>query len=146
MSAGAIFLHIEEFSDILCFVRATISGAILPDYSSAAIFCTAPELTQYYTVLAESLTSIARSPASASTVMGQRNKLAGLTSGAPLCINITIFCYMTRCGLVGVASCLTILRHFLEGSPQCRTLAQRHRDSWHWRRGFIPLLWLSVPS
>jgi hypothetical protein len=64
----------------LWFVRTSVSDAILPDCSSAAMCRTATKLTNYWR---KGSTSTVIAPASASNVVDQHNKIEGITFGAP---------------------------------------------------------------
>jgi hypothetical protein len=80
MLVGAIFFTSINSITHLCFMLTTKSNDILPDCPSAAICRMATKLTNYWL---EGSTSTAIPPASASDVVGQNNKIGGITFGAP---------------------------------------------------------------
>jgi hypothetical protein len=69
-----------------------MSDAILPDYPSAAIFRTTTKL-----LLAEGSTSTAILPITTSDIVGQRNKIGGITFGASLIVTYALFMVFLTC-------------------------------------------------
>jgi hypothetical protein len=74
----------EESMIHLCFIYTSMTDAILPDFSSAAVHYTAIQLTNYWW---KGSTSTAIPPASTSNIIGQHNKIGGITFGAPLLLS-----------------------------------------------------------
>ena len=67
----------------VCFPHTSMSHAILSNWPSAATCRTATNITHHGR---EGSTSTAAPPPSASDVMGQHNKMGGITSGAALVV------------------------------------------------------------